>query len=111
MRTFDRSSQKLLIVPKYGLKSKGNRAFSVSWSYAMLLFAFYPSGHPLRYLLLNHLLKHTFFLRLLLNLKILFVLFLFVSDVLAVQHLGQHLLLLRCYINKLDLDLDLEHTS
>ncbi len=28
-----------------------------------------------------------------------------ISDVLAVQHLGQHLLLLRCYINKLDLDL------
>ncbi len=28
-----------------------------------------------------------------------------ISDVVAVHHLGQHLLLLRCYINKLDLDL------
>ncbi len=33
-----------------------------------------------------------------------------ISDVLAVQHIGQHLLLLRCYINKLDLDLE-KHTT
>ncbi len=52
------SSQKLLIVPKSCLKSKGNRAFSVLGP--MLWNCLYPSDHPLRYLLLNHLFKHTF---------------------------------------------------
>jgi len=47
------SSQKLLIVPKSCLKSKGNRAFSVLGP--MLWNCLYPSDHPLRYLLLNHL--------------------------------------------------------